>query len=94
MKSLENGSSQSDFDMWQAEYQRIKELVIRENMRYSPCKIEGLAGGIYASKGNKKSDTDEVYSIGAPIMPDFGNLPNAPIITSMGADVFVPDYYE
>lgn len=92
MKSLEYCSTQADFDMWQAEYQKIKERVTRENMRYSPCKIEGLAGGIYSSK-NYKSDTVVIYAIGAPIMPDFGNLPDAPLITSMSADVFAPDYY-
>jgi len=53
-------------------------------------RINGIAGNFYNSNG--KHDTILIYGIGAPRVPDNGDLPDAPIILKRGVDVFVPDY--
>lgn len=53
-------------------------------------KIDGIVGMYYSC--GVKTDKIVVYGIGAPIPPDAGNLPDAPVIRSFGYDVFVPDY--
>lgn len=53
-------------------------------------KIGGIGGNLYYIKG--KSDTLVIYGIGAPIPPDNGNLPDAPVILDKKIEIFVPDY--
>jgi len=50
----------------------------------------GSISGIYYSAGS--TNTVVVYGIGAPMVPDSGNLPDAPILLKHGVDIFVPDY--
>ncbi len=51
----------------------------------------GDIAGMYYSCGYK-TDKIVVYGIGAPMLPDNGNLPDAPFILKRKIDVFVPDY--
>ncbi len=53
-------------------------------------KIDGIAGMHYKSQFS--TETLVIYGIGAPIPPDNGNLPDAPLILERKVDVFVPDY--
>lgn len=53
-------------------------------------KINGIAGMFYTA--GQAVDTIVIYGIGAPTVPDSGNLPDAPIIMSYKTDLFVPDY--
>lgn len=53
-------------------------------------KIGNIGGNLYYTK--KRSDAVIIYGIGAPISPDSGNLPDAPIILDKGVEIFVPDY--
>ena len=53
-------------------------------------KIDKIVGILYTTGGKKKNVI--IYGIGAPIPPDNGNLPDAPIILRYNADLFVPDY--
>lgn len=39
-----------------------------------------------------KTDIAVVYGLGAPVVPDSGNLPDAPYILKYPVDLFVPDY--
>lgn len=50
----------------------------------------GKVAGMHYSVG--KSNTVVVYGIGAPIPPDNGNLPDAPVLLKFAVDIFVPDY--
>jgi len=52
----------------------------------------GPLAGMYYSNG-KKHKTIIVYGIGAPLVPDSGQLPDAPIIMNYNVDLFVPDYF-
>lgn len=60
-------------------------------MKYT-CKLLkiGQIAGMHYSTG--KTNTVVVYGIGAPIPPDYGNLPDASIILKYRVDIFVPDY--
>lgn len=53
-------------------------------------KVGKVAGMFY--KNNISTDTLVIYGIGAPLVPDSGSLPDAPIILSFKTDLFVPDY--
>ncbi len=53
-------------------------------------RINGIAGMFYSS-GNA-TDTLVIYGIGAPIIPDTGYLPDAPVIMNFNVDLLVPDY--
>lgn len=53
-------------------------------------KIEDIAGMYYSC--GKPTKTLIIYGIGAPIPPDNGTLPDAPIILNHGVDIYVPDY--
>lgn len=53
-------------------------------------KIKGIFITIY--KSDKPKSRLIIYGIGAPTIPDNGNLPDAELILSAGADVVVPDY--
>lgn len=59
-------------------------------MNYQLIRINMIAGGLY--RGINKSNTLIIYGLGAPVPPDNGNLPDAPIIINNGIDIFVPDY--
>lgn len=52
----------------------------------------GPLAGMYYSNG-KKHSTVIVYGIGAPIVPDSGQLPDASVIMNYEVDLFVPDYF-
>lgn len=54
-------------------------------------KIGDIAGMYYPAEQNL-SRTVVIYGIGAPLPPDMGLLPDAPIILAHNVDVFVPDY--
>lgn len=54
-------------------------------------KIGGLVCSYYSC--GVKTETVVIYGIGAPIVPDNGTLPDAPVLTQFGTDVLVPDYY-
>lgn len=51
----------------------------------------GVIAGMFYSC-SRKTNTVVVYGIGAPTVPDNGNLPDAPYFMQFGVDVFVPDY--
>ena len=53
-------------------------------------RIKHIAGMLYVS--NVPRNTLVIYGIGAPLMPDSGNLPDARTIMNFDADLFVPDY--
>lgn len=53
-------------------------------------RINDIAGMLYRSK--KVSQNLVIYGLGAPVVPDSGNLPDAPIIMQLDVDLFVPDY--
>lgn len=53
-------------------------------------KVNDIAGMFYGQ--DKPSDTLVVYGIGAPLVPDSGQLPDAPEIMKFETDLFVPDY--
>lgn len=53
-------------------------------------KIGKIAGVHYT--GVRKSNVIVVYGIGAPTVPDNGNLPEAEVVLEKGVDIFVPDY--
>ncbi|HLE49414.1 MAG TPA: prolyl oligopeptidase family serine peptidase [Patescibacteria group bacterium] len=53
-------------------------------------RINGIAGMHYRTNISPRALL--IYGIGAPILPDNGNLPDAPNILERGVDVFVPDY--
>lgn len=53
-------------------------------------RIGGIAGMLYASSKPRK--TLVIYGLGAPVLPDSGNLPDAPAIMNFDVDLFVPDY--
>src|SRR3989344_7348218 len=53
-------------------------------------RIKHIAGMLYMS--NAPRNTLVIYGLGAPLMPDSGNLPDARTIMSFDADLFVPDY--
>lgn len=40
----------------------------------------------------RKTDALVIYGLGAPVVPDSGNLPDAPIILNFDTDLLVPDY--
>lgn len=51
----------------------------------------GNIAGVYYTVGPPSRNL-VVYGIGAPIPPDNGTLPDAPIVLGRGLDLFVPDY--
>ena len=53
-------------------------------------RINGIAGILY--RNGQKTTTVVVYGIGAPLPPDSGALPDAPVIMRFAVDLFVPDY--
>lgn len=53
-------------------------------------RIDGIAGMHY--KAPVKTNALVIYGIGAPIPPDSGHLPDAPIALAKGVDILVPDY--
>ncbi len=53
-------------------------------------RIGGIAGMFYST--GKPTNTIVVYGIGAPIVPDSGLLPDAPVLMQYPVDLFVPDY--
>lgn len=57
---------------------------------YKLLKIAPIVGTYY-SFGKKKKNL-VIYGIGAPLGPDSGNLPDAPILLKYDTDIFVPDY--
>lgn len=59
-------------------------------MNYKFLKINKIGGIYYTNK--EKSDSIIIYGIGAPLPPDYGWLPDAPIILQQKIDIFVPDY--
>jgi hypothetical protein len=58
--------------------------------RFKLIKIGKIAGVFYTAGKNRQAIV--VYGIGAPIPPDNGNLPDAPVILKHNVDLFVPDY--
>lgn len=58
--------------------------------QFKLLRIEKIAG-VYYTTGSL-SQSLVVYGIGAPIPPDNGTLPDAPVILSRNLDLFVPDY--
>lgn len=62
------------------------------NFNYRLLRVNNIAGGLYTPREAKKANILVIYGIGAPISPDNGNLPDAPVITNHGLDIFVPDY--
>jgi len=61
-----------------------------QNTKIKLLRIGGIAGMFYTT--GRKTDTIVVYGIGAPLVPDSGNLPDAPYILKHNVDLFVPDY--
>lgn len=59
-------------------------------MNVKLLKIQNIVGMHYSTQ--QKTNTLVIYGIGAPNVPDSGNLPDAKIILSFGYDIFVPDY--
>jgi hypothetical protein len=59
-------------------------------INFKTLKIGNISGTYYKSK--RKTNTLVIYGIGAPIPPDNGTLPDAPILLNFGVDLFVPDY--
>lgn len=53
-------------------------------------RIENIVGMQY--KNERPTDTVVIYGLGAPIPPDIGTLPDAPVLMEKPVDVFVPDY--
>lgn len=53
-------------------------------------RINSISGILYWRKKNSRNLV--VYGLGAPILPDSGNLPDAPVIMDYDTDLFVPDY--
>lgn len=60
------------------------------NIRTKLLRVGGIAGMFYSA--HKDPAAIVVYGIGAPIAPDSGNLPDAPLILKFNVDLFVPDY--
>lgn len=55
-------------------------------------KIGGIFGNLYYRKEPNQARNLVIYGIGAPVIPDPGNLPDARIIMQYDTDLFVPDY--
>lgn len=65
----------------------------KSNYKFKFIKINGIAGNLYFNtKKSNESRTLVIYGIGAPKVPDDGNLPDAKAIMEFQTDLFVPDY--
>lgn len=60
------------------------------NYKSKLIRINNIAGILYRS--NKPSNNLVIYGLGAPVVPDSGNLPDAPVIMKFDTDLLVPDY--
>ncbi len=54
-------------------------------------RINGISGNLYFFP-NRKTSRIVIYGLGAPLVPDNRNLPDAPYILDFDTDIFVPDY--
>lgn len=54
-------------------------------------RIGDISGMLYQNNDPKSSKL-VIYALGAPVPPDGGNLPDAPVILRSNVDLFVPDY--
>lgn len=52
----------------------------------------GSISGMFYSVAGRKTDQVVIYGIGAPLPPDAGELSDAKVALTCGADVFVADY--
>jgi len=59
-------------------------------MKIKFFKINGIAGNLYYT--NENSKTVIIYALGAPRVPDEGNVKEALHVTQAGLHLFVPDY--
>jgi esterase/lipase len=61
-----------------------------KNYSATLIRVGNIAGMLYRQANKNKSLV--IYGLGAPVVPDNGNLPDAPAIMKYEIDLFVPDY--